>query len=168
MVSEIYSPNVLYAFMMFSNRLKNVLIFNTYIMKTRLIFTSLLFCTLIIISGCRKEKTDYREYFVASYSVTETWNENNLPYTKPAFTLSIEKSSVSPDKILLKNFGNYGAGVAVEAIVNEYNITISKQTLANMKDITGTGYLKDMRLTITYTETSGSNSIPVTTTANKQ
>jgi hypothetical protein len=137
-------------------------------MKTRLIITSLLFCTLIIFSGCKKEKIDTREYFVASYSVTESWNENSVPFTKPAFTMSVEKSTVSPEKILLKNFGNYGAGVAVEAIVNEYNITINKQTLANMKDITGTGYLKDLSLTITYTETSGSNSISVTTTANKQ
>lgn len=137
-------------------------------MKKNLLFI-LFIISLVILWGCQKDNdTDGRDTFVATYSVTETWTENNVPQNKPAFTMMVEKSFQEPDRILLNNFANYGAGNTVEAVVNANNLTIEQQTLTNAKIIAGSGSIVNNTLTITYTETLGSVSIVVTATGNKR
>jgi hypothetical protein len=137
-------------------------------MKKNLLFM-LFIITMVIPWGCQKDNdTDARETFVATYSVTETWSENNVPQNKPAFTMAIEKSFQGTDRILLNNFANYGAGNTVEAVVNANELNIEQQTLANSKIITGSGSIINNTLTITYTETLGSVSIVVTATGTKR
>jgi hypothetical protein len=137
-------------------------------MKKNLPF--ILFILLLAISwSCQKDTdTDARDTFVAIYNVTETWTENNIPQNKPAFTMTVEKSFQSADRILLNNFANYGAGNTVEAVVIANGITIEQQTLANSKVITGSGSIVDNILTVTYTETLGTVSLVITATGNKR
>lgn len=122
-----------------------------------------LFITLsLLLWNCDKESTDSIETLVATYSVNETWMENNISISRPGFTLNIVKSFQSPDKILLNNFGNYGVGTTVEAIVSENTLTIPKQTLPNSRIVEGSGTKTDSSIQITYTETQGTVAIVIT------
>jgi hypothetical protein len=123
----------------------------------------------VTFTGCvEKTNLDQREIYVATYNVTETWTENNKTVSKPAFTMSVEKSSQHEDMVLLNNFGNYGAGITAEATVSGNILTIPQQTLSNLKAIIGTGKLNDPTLTFTYTESYNSISIDITATAKKK
>lgn len=120
------------------------------------------------LTGCKKDSgLDIRDAFAATYSVAESWTENSKPLTKPAYTMSIEKSSINSEKLLLRNFGNYGAGITIEAMLKDKAITITQQTLPNSNGIIGSGAFTDAGLTFTYTETQGSASFVVTATAKK-
>jgi hypothetical protein len=119
--------------------------------------------------SCTDENSlDNRDNYVATYNVTETWTENSIVQSKPVFGMTIEKSSLYAEKILLNNFANYGTGITAEATINGPAITIPQQTLSNLKQINGSGTLNGPVLTFTYTETLGSTSILVTATANKR
>jgi hypothetical protein len=134
------------------------------------IFTPLFVLLLAALSfSCKKDKApDPRDIFVSIYSVTETWTENGQTISRPAFTMSVEKSTQQADKILLVNFSNYGAGITAEATVSGTSLTLSQQTLPNLKSVTGTGSLADPTLTITYTETVNNVAIAITATAKKK
>jgi hypothetical protein len=120
-------------------------------------------------TGCKKDKApDPRDIFVSTYSVTESWSDNGQLLTKPAFTMSVEKSTQQSDKILFINFANYGAGITADATVSGTKITIPQQTLSNSKSITGTGTLADPTLSFTYTESINNISIEITATAKKK
>jgi len=124
---------------------------------------------IYFIIGCKKDDTtDIRDAFVATYSVSETWTENNKQVTKPVFTISVEKATQKADMLLLNNFANYGAGVTVEANISGNNITLGKQTLPNLKVISGSGILSDTLMTLNYSETYNSVSISVSATARKR
>ena len=124
--------------------------------------------SIVTLTRCKKDKTDFRDGFVANYSVAETWTENSKTITKPTFTMSIEKSSQDANKVLLNNFANYGAGITAEATISGNNLTIPQQTLSNSKAISGTGSLSGSTLTFTYTESYNSVSINITSTALKR
>ena len=132
------------------------------------------FLTLILIAtdlftGCNKTNNDdVRDAFVANYAVTEIWTENGKTLVKPAFTMTVEKSSQHPDMLILNNFANYGVGVSIEANVAGRELSIPLQVLSNLNSIIGTGNLADTVLTITYTETIGSSSIIVNANAYKR
>jgi hypothetical protein len=132
-------------------------------------FLTLILVAITILPGCKtKINTDIRDSYMATYSVTETWTENNKTLSKPAFTMSVEKSSQHEDMVLLNNFANYGTGVTAEATVSGYFLTIPQQTLPNLKAIMGTGKLTDPTLTFTYTESYNNISIDITATAKKK
>jgi hypothetical protein len=131
-------------------------------------FLGFMLVVLTTLWSCTKENSlDNRDNYVAIYNVTETWTENSIVQSKPAFAMTIEKSALYVDKILLNNFANYGTGITAEATIAGTTIAIPQQTLPNSKGI-GTGTLADPALTFTYTETSGSTSVIVTATANKR
>jgi hypothetical protein len=132
-------------------------------------FITLVLLATAALTGCEEKiEPDIRDSFVATYSVTETWTENNKTVSKPAFTMSVEKGSQQNDMLLLNNFANYGAGFTAEATVSGYFLTIPQQTLPNLKAIIGTGKLNDPTLTFTYTESYNSVSIEITATAKKK
>ena len=137
-------------------------------MRKTTFFASMLLA-IALLPGCQaKIDTDIRDSFVATYSVTETWTENSKPISKPAYAMSVVKSSQNNDMLLLNNFADYGAGVTAEATISGYFLTIPQQTLTNSKAITGTGKLTDPTLTFTYSETYNSISIDITATAKKK
>lgn len=137
-------------------------------MKKR-IFYAFTFLILTFVFGCKKDKLgDIRDGYIANYSVTEKWTEKGKTLTKAGFTMSVEKSTRFINMILLNNFGNYGAGVTAEALVNGNIITITQQTLPNLKAISGTGTLTDSSLNFVYTETYLTTVIDVTTIAKKK
>ena len=82
--------------------------------------------------------------------------------------MTAEKSTQQADKILFVNFANYGAGITLEATISGTALTISQQTLPNLKSFTGTGSLADPTLTLNYTETINSNSVVITAVAKKK
>lgn len=131
--------------------------------KTR--FIAYILLATAALTGCTKAETDVRDDFTATYSVTETWTENSKTMSKPAFTMSIGKSAINSDMLLLNNFANYGAGVTAEATINGFFLTIPQQTLSNLKGISGTGKLNGSELTFTYTESYNSVSIEITAKA---
>jgi hypothetical protein len=124
--------------------------------------------TVIALTGCKKDSSDVRDSFAAVYSVAETWTENSKTMTKPAFTMSVLKSSVTKEMVLLNNFANYGAGITAEATISGKTLTIPQQTLSNLKAINGSGTLSDQTLTITYTESYNSISVSITAVASKK
>jgi len=129
---------------------------------------SIMLFVFALFTGCKKDKApDPRDIYVATYRVTETWTENGQLITIPAFTMSVEKSTQQSDKLLFINFSNYGAGITAEATVSGTKITISQQTLSNLKSITGTGTFADPTLTFSYTESTGNISNTITATAKK-
>jgi hypothetical protein len=130
-----------------------------------LLFIVLALCATI---SCKKSESDIRDSFVATYSVTETWTENGKTLSKPAFTMSVVKSSQSQNLVLLNNFANYGAGITAEATINGKILTIGQQTLSNLKVITGSGTLTEPTLNFTYTESYNSISIDITAVATKK
>jgi len=137
-------------------------------MRKRILFAFILIGATSLIC-CKKDKgPDVRDSFVATYSVTETWTENNKTMTKPSFTMSIEKSSQFINMVLINNFGNYGAGVTAEALIDGKTITITQQTLPNLKSISGTGTLTDATLSFVYTESYLNASFDINTEANKK
>lgn len=137
-------------------------------MKNLFRISVLILISISSLSSCKKDSAlDSRDAFAATYSVAESWTENGKPLTKPAFTLSIEKSAVNPEKLLLRNFGNYGAGITVEAMLKVKAITITQQTLPNSNGIIGTGAFTDAGFTVTYTETQGSTIYVVTASGKK-
>jgi hypothetical protein len=119
-------------------------------------------------NACSKDNPDTRDQFVATFSVTETWPENNKTITKPTFSMSVEKSSQESGKVLLNNFANYGAGITVEATISGNSITIPQQTLSNLIVVNGAGSLSGSTLTFTYTESINSVSINISVTATKR
>ena len=130
---------------------------------------ALLLITTVYLTGCKKDKApDPRDIFISTYSVTESWTDNGKQLTKPAFTMTVEKSSQHTDMILLNNFANYGAGTTVEATVSGPKITLASQTLPNLKAITGSGTLADPTLTFNYSESINNISIEITATAKKK
>ena len=138
-------------------------------MKDLLRTSGIILLVATVWTGCKIDNNaDIRDAFVATYSVTETWTENNQPLTKPVFSMSVEKSSQHPDRLLLNNFANYGAGVTAEATVSGKNLTIPQQTLPNLKAIIGSGTLSDTTMTFTYTETYNSTSFNISALAKKQ
>jgi hypothetical protein len=122
----------------------------------------------VTFNGCKKDSPDARDSFVATYSVSETWTENSKTVTKAAFTMSIAKSSVNKEMVLLNNFANYGAGITAEASVSDKTLTITDQTLSNQKRISGSGTLSAETLTFTYSESFNSTSISITAAATKK
>lgn len=137
-------------------------------MKKYIFFIIILLASTAL-SSCKKDKwVDPRDSYVATYSVKETWVENNKPQTKAGFSMSVEKSSQYINMLLLNNFGNYGAGVTVEALVNGTELTIAQQTLPNFKAISGTGKLTDTSLNFVYTESYKTISFDITTVAKKK
>jgi hypothetical protein len=131
--------------------------------------------TLFLLAGstaflsCTKDSSpDIRDIFVATYSVTETWTENSKTLTKPAYSMSVEKSSQEAGKVLLNNFADYGAGITAEATISGNNLTIPQQTLSNLKAISGTGSLSGSTLSFAYTESYGSISISISASAIKR
>ena len=137
-------------------------------MKKNCILTFFMVALATLWSCSKENSLDNRDNYVASYNVTETWNENSIVQSKPVFAMTILKSSLIEDNILLNNFANYGIGTTVEATINGTVLVIPQQTLPNLKVIVGSGNLADPTLTFTYTETSGSTSILVTATAKKR
>ena len=132
-------------------------------------FFALMILVISLLTGCEaKITTDIRDSFVATYNVTETWTENSKPMFKPAYTMSVVKSSQQSDMLLLNNFANYGAGVTAEATVSGLFLTIPQQTLTDLKGIIGVGKLTDPTLTLYYTERYNNISIDITATAIKQ
>ena len=137
-------------------------------MKNPALLVLILFATGSF-TGCTKDtETDNRDIIVATYSVTETWTENSKTITKPAFTMTIEKSSRQADLVLLNNFADYGAGATAEATLIAKDITIPRQTMPNFREITGSGSVTDSTLIFTYTESFNSVSIVVSATAKKK
>jgi hypothetical protein len=133
------------------------------------ILVVIILLSIAVSPSCKKDKgPDVRESFVATYSVTETWTENGKAMTKPEFTMSIEKSSQYVNMILLNNFGNYGAGVTVDVTVSGNTITITQQTLPNLKEINGSGTLTENTLNFTYTESYKGVSFQITSIAKKK
>lgn len=102
----------------------------------RTIFLVFMFFAMATLTNCKKT-VDVREDFVAIYSVTETWTENNKTMSKPVYTMPIYKSSQTANLLLLNNFGNYGIGITADATVNGNEITIPQQTLPNLVAIIG-------------------------------
>ena len=134
----------------------------------RAILLTCVFLSLTIHWSCDdKVTTDLLDSMVATYSVTETWEENNVPMSRPTFTMNIVRSFQSTDKILFNNFGNYGVGTTVEAIVTNDNLTISRQTLPNSRIIEGSGIKTDSSIDFSYTETQGTVSITITASCKK-
>lgn len=131
--------------------------------KTR--FIAFILLATAAFAGCRKTETDVRDNFTATYSVTETWTENSKTMSKPAFTMTIGKSAINSDMLLLNNFANYGAGITAEATISGFFLTIPQQTLSNLKGISGTGKLNGSELTFTYKESYNSVSIDITAKA---
>ena len=111
----------------------------------------LFFLTTVTISGCKSDY-DTRDLFVAVYNLNETWTENNVPMSKPVFSIPIYKSSTTANGILINNFGNYGIGITAAGTVNGTILTIPQQTLPNSKIISGSGALTGTTLVFTYTE----------------
>jgi hypothetical protein len=129
----------------------------------------LLLTAVSYLAGCRKDTgLEATLEFVAMYNVTETWTENSKPMTKPQFTISVIKSSVFDNMLLINNFGNYGSGITAEAIISGKNLTISKQVLPNLKEIEGTAILTDTSLNITYTEKYNTTSFDINAVAKKK
>jgi hypothetical protein len=140
-------------------------------MKSKFSISGIILLILIAVTsltGCKKDSADNRDSFTGIFSVSETWTENGKTVSKPAFTMSVLKSSVSNDMVLLNNFANYGAGITAEATVEGNNLTISQQTLSNLKAISGSGTLSDQTLNITYTETYNNTSTSITAVATKK
>lgn len=137
-------------------------------MKKYCIVTFILIALATFWSCTEDNSFDNRDNYVASYNVTETWTENSIVQSKPAYAMTIIKSSLFEDKILLSNFANYGIGVTAEATINGTSLTIPQQTLPNQKGVVGAGTLADPVLNFTYTETLGTTSVLVTATATKR
>lgn len=138
-------------------------------MMKRVKFLIILLIASGLLQGCKKNGApDVRDSFVSTYLVKETWTENNKTMIRPDFTMSVEKSSVHDEVVLMNNFADYGAGVSAEAKVTGREITIPQQILPNSKSIAGSGVLADTSLTFTYTETIGTKTFIVTATAKKR
>lgn len=126
-----------------------------------------LMMSVFLLWNCDKVNTDVTDTLVATYSVTETWKENNVTMSRPAFTMNVAKSYQGNDKILLNNFGNYGVGTTVEASVIDNTLTIPKQTLPNTREIEGSGTKTDSSIDFTYTETQGALTVTITAACKK-
>lgn len=136
-------------------------------MRRAILFACVSLSLIIHLSCDDKVTTDLLDSMVATYSVTETWTENSVTMSRPTFTMNIVRSFQSTDKILFNNFGNYGVGTTVEAIVTNDNLTISRQTLPNSRIIEGSGIKTDSSIDFSYTETQGTVSITITASCKK-
>lgn len=138
-------------------------------MKNLLRISGIFLIATSIWTGCTKDSAAaIRDAFVATFNVTESWTENSRTLTKPAFTMSVEKSTQNVEKLLLNNFSNSGAGFTLKALVNGDSIIIPLQTLPNLKEISGSGILTDTTLTFFYTECFNTISFPITAIAKKE
>ena len=128
----------------------------------------LIIATFIITSCTKENNTDIRDSLVAIYNVSESWTENGKTVTKADFTITVQKSSINSDKILLNNFANYGAGITVESIMKGNTITIPQQTLSNSSEVSGSGTFTDSTITFTYTEKVNGISYVISAIAKKK
>jgi hypothetical protein len=123
---------------------------------------------IAFLAGCDKENIpELISQFVATYNVTETWTENGVTLSKPAFTMTITPSTQHNDVMLLNNFANYGSGITVQGTISGNTLTIIQQTLSNSITVSGSGTLIIPTLTLTYTEVINGNSVQVSAIATK-
>lgn len=108
---------------------------------------------LLVVAGCKKDKTLDREKFLATYAVVE-----NCPSTgTDNYDIIITASSTGDNGVIISGF--YGvAGLTVTGTVSGNTLTIPQQTV-NVQGtgvtISGSGTLTGNTLTATYTLTVG-------------
>lgn len=121
-------------------------------MKKALLICTLAFVSLLILNSCKKEEKDPRDDYVGTFSVTESWTSVLGGSGTDSYSLSIAKSSVDEEKIIINNLGDLFNGIS--AIVNGSNFTITSQlTSYNGYSwrISGSGTLTGTYISINYT-----------------
>lgn len=121
-------------------------------MKKTLLICTLTFVTLLIFNSCKKEEKDPRDDYVGTFSITENWTNIFGGSGTDTYSLSITKSSVDADKIILNNLGDLFSGIS--AIVNGNNFTITSQLTSysgNSWRVSGSGTLTGTYISINYT-----------------
>ena len=98
---------------------------------SRLLFFGL-FMSCTLMAGCKKDKDDRKQY-VGNYDVEEDFTETDSNGSTNSvdgyeYEIEISLSSISSDRILIENFGDYGE--TIEAIVSGNNFTIPSQTVS--------------------------------------
>lgn len=123
--------------------------------------------TCVCASGYEGEecKTQVRSKFLSSYNVSESCQSGNFSYQ-----ITITTSSLGVDRVLIGNFGGYGASVVVNASASGSSLSIPSQQV----DVTGTsvtfsgsGQLSGNILTLTYTASAQGSSDNCTMTCTK-
>jgi hypothetical protein len=111
---------------------------------------------VLLITSCKKDE-DERDKFVGSYAIAETWTLDGGGSGTDNYTISISKSSVAEDQVVIENLGNtvtaYGAQMNVTATVTGTSLSIGTQSISigdYSVTVTGTGSLNDKLLTINY------------------
>ena len=127
-------------------------------------FACMAMCVIMLagLSSCKKDK-DVRDGIVGLYRVVETVTGVQID----DYTMTITKSSVDPNGIILNNFFNI-SGWSLNATVSGNSITIPQQTY-QLYGANGSGRRDGNTITFSYlvTETGGTQA-NVQATATKQ
>lgn len=114
-------------------------------------------------TSCETEK---RAKFISGYSVSEVCGPDNFSYP-----ITVSASTTDVSKILISNFGSYGATVTATVDDSGTSITIAEQTVAvtgGSLTVSGTGTISGDVLTINYNVADGTTTDNCTKTCTKQ
>ena len=108
-------------------------------------------------------KTQVRSKFISTYNVSESCPSGNFSYQ-----ITISTSSSGVDRVLISNFGGYGAAVNASPSGSQLSVP-NQQGDINGKSATfsGSGQLSGNILTMTYTIGGGGGSETCTMTCTK-
>jgi len=126
-------------------------------------FLVFLLLTSIGLSSCRKDVDN----FVGTYNARDTWVVQGQSYYWD-YSFSITASAADGSKVLLNGLGDF-QGVAIEAVINNLNLTIPQQTFTidgASYGISGSGSINGVDLSIAYA-LQGLNTVNVTCTATR-
>jgi hypothetical protein len=117
---------------------------------------------IVLVTSCKKDDTDARDQFVGSYSISETFTLDGGGTGGDSYTITITKSTVNDQQIIINNLGNtvatFGVQMNVNATVSGNALTIATQVVtlgANTLTVTGSGSLNSNAIVINYSIVGG-------------
>ena len=119
------------------------------------IFTLLsasLLVALIITSCTKKEETDDRDAFVGTWNLSETYTIPGWGSGTDNYAITISKSPVNDNGVIITNFGN--VGLTVEGTVNGTSMSIPSQNVTyegEIVSLSGSGSIAGSTLILNYT-----------------
>ena len=94
---------------------------------------------LTLAAGCSKDDNDPRDAYVGTFTVIDKATIDGTIRSQ-THNISITKSSLNPNDILISNPLDFGAGISVNAIVSGNTFVIPQQTVSSeMVGLSGSG-----------------------------
>ena len=123
---------------------------------------------ILFIASCAPEETvtpaDERDNIIGTYSCEETENGTNVT----TFDITVRKSTITEDGLVIDNFYNIGNQYSINAIFSNNALAIKQQNVSKFGVVGDGKYNGSNKITFTYNVAVGGNNNNCTAVATKQ